>query len=325
MRLRSVDLGRVFLAPLSGVSDSPFRRICKRFGADTVYTEMTSSEGLARGNLRTLNVMRFHASERPVGIQIFGRNHERMAAAARLAEEKGADFIDLNMSCPARKIVAKGVGCALLREPRTIGRIAEAVVAATSLPVTAKIRIGWDEGSMNGVEVAGILEAAGIAAICVHGRTWRQGFAGRSSWPHVAAVKRSVGVPVILSGDVTTPAAASSAFDVTGCDAVMVGRAVFGRPWIFEAIHSHFGGGSYVDPGPDRIGRVILDHLDLAIGDYGERAAVVRFRKHLLWYTRGMAGVVALRPAMSTVSSRLDVVGVLSRLAERAGPVEGGL
>lgn len=311
MKLRSIELGRIFLAPLSGVADSPFRRICKRFGADTVYSEMVSCEGLARGNQRTRDVIRFHHEERPIGIQIFGTEATRMAEAAVLVSEAKPDFVDINMSCPARKIVSRGAGCALMREPRKACGIAAAVVRSTDLPVTAKIRIGWDEQTMNAVELARALEDVGVAAISVHGRTFKQGFKDGSSWSEVARVKAGTGIPVILSGDVTAPVDALKAFSETGCDAVMIGRGSYGRPWIFEAIHTYFEGRTYTPPAPGQIVETALSHLDMSIAKFGEQLAVVRFRKHLLWYTKGVPGVVALRPAMSTVKARQEVRDIL--------------
>lgn len=329
-----VELGTVLLAPLSGISDSPFRRICKRFGADAVYSEMVSSEGLTRGNRRTREIYRFSEEERPIGIQIVGRDPGRMAESARIVAEAGPDLVDLNLACPARKIVSRGSGCALMREPGRIARIARAVVDATALPVTGKIRIGWDEAAINALEVARTLEDAGVAAVTVHGRTWKQGFKGTSSWNEVARVKRGIGIPVVLSGDVTSPEAAERALEITGCDAIMVGRGVYGRPWIFREIHDYLGGGGsgssgghpgdgvstgriYRSAGPDEVRRTILDHLDLSIAEYGEETAVIRFRKHLLWYTKRMHGVVALRPVMSRIATRLEVTKLLDEIFGR--------
>ena len=314
MKLASVEMGRIFLAPLSGVADSPFRRICKRFGADTVYSEMVSSEGLSRENERTLEVLRFTEEERPIGIQLFGRSAARMASSARIVERMGPDLIDMNFACPVRRIVSRGTGCALMLEPETISRIASAVVGATDLPVTAKIRIGWDDKNINALEIARILEDAGVAAVAVHGRTCKQGFKGRSSWSEVARVKQGVRIPVILSGDVTSPEMGEQALRETGCDAIMIGRGAYGRPWIFAAVHACLKGEEFSAPGFEDVRRVILEHLDLAIAALGEHLAVVRFRKHLLWYTKGMPGVVALRPAVSRVAGRREVETLLDRL-----------
>jgi tRNA-dihydrouridine synthase B len=316
MELNSLEMGRIFLAPLAGISDSAFRTICKRFGADTVYTEMVSSEGLSRENERSVELLKFGDEERPIGIQLFGRDPHRMAASARQLESLRPDLIDINFACPSRRIVNRGGGCALMREPELVGRIASAVAEATDLPVTAKIRIGWDDDSINAEEIVRVLEGAGVKAVAVHGRTYRQGFKGVSSWEEVARVKRNAGIPVILSGDVTSPELAERAFEETGCDAIMIGRGVYGRPWIFSAIRAHFNGEPFTPPGFDRLRRVILDHVDLAIANLGEDTAVMRFRKHLLWYTKGLPGVVALRPEVSRLWTRQAVVEMLDRLQE---------
>jgi nifR3 family TIM-barrel protein len=323
MRLGSVELGRLFLAPLSGVADSPFRRICKRFGAETVYSEMVSAEGLIRSNRRSRDLLRFTRDERPIGIQIFGRDPARMAAAAEVAQELGPDLIDINLACPARRIVSRGEGSALLRDPPLVGRIARAVVDAVSLPVTAKIRIGWDEQAINCAEIADILEDSGVVAVAVHGRTWRQGFRGRSSWKRVAGIKRVVRIPVILSGDVTGPEAAEAAFSETGCDAVMLGRGIFGRPWLFRSVGAHLSGTPCGAPSGGEMAKTIVDHLDMAIDHLGEKTATVRFRKHLLWYTKGLRGVVALRPAMSHVATRQEVVRLVEGIFPDGGSVGG--
>ncbi len=314
MKLNSTELGKVFLAPLSGVADSPFRRICKRLGAETVYSEMVSCEGLTRQNRLSFEILRFHEEEHPIGIQIFGNDPGRMAEAARIVEATHADFIDLNMACPTRKIVAHGAGCALMLQPETARAIAKAVVRATSLPVTAKLRLGWDEDNINVIEFARMLEDVGIKALGIHGRTRKQGFKGRAAWERIAEVKANVSIPVILSGDVREASDVASAFEKTGCDAVMVARGVYGRPWIFRAIHRHLEGKPFNEPAPEQIYKIILDHLDMAIEHYGQSLAAIRFRKHLLWYTRAMPGVVALRPMMSRVRTRTDVVSLLEKI-----------
>jgi tRNA-dihydrouridine synthase B len=237
-----------------------------------------------------------------------------MADAAAIVAASGPDFIDLNFSCPARKIVARGAGCALMRDPAKAWGIARAVVAATDLPVTAKIRLGWDDDDLNAAELAGRLENAGVKAVAVHGRTWKQGFRERASWDGVVEVKRAVGIPVILSGDIFTPEDAVRAFDETGCDAIMVARGVYGRPWIFRSIRNRLAGGVEGEPVGDEKRDVVLRHLDLVIERYGERIGAVRFRKHLLWYTKGVRGVVAWRQAMSHVESRQEIAEILSRL-----------
>jgi tRNA-dihydrouridine synthase B len=310
--------GKVLLAPLSGVSDSPFRRICRGFGADGVYTEMISSEGLTRKNRRSAELARFTPEEKPIGVQIFGKNPRRMAEAARMIESLGPDLIDINFCCPARRIVSKGAGGALLRQPDLMGEVVRAVVKATRLPVTAKIRIGWDYDDINAVTTVPIIEDAGAAAVAVHGRTVRQGFHGKSDWSRVEEAKKSVGIPVILTGDVMSPEDAGAALEATGCDAVMIGRGSFGRPWIFSQIRDLRGSGTYTEFPPGKMAQVALDHLDLMTQELGERMAVLRFRKHLLWYTKGLYGVVALRLQMSHLHTRSEVAALLDELVGEA-------
>lgn len=305
--------GRILLAPLSGVSDSPFRRIAKSFGADCVYSEMISSEGLTRKNARSVDLAGFTEEERPIGIQLFGKRPARMADAARIIEEVGPDLIDINLCCPARRVVSKGGGAALLKDPPLVTEIIRAVVGATSLPVTVKIRIGWDEDQLNALEVTRIAEGEGAVAIGVHGRTAKQGFRGWSDWDRVAEVKDHARIPVILTGDIMAPEDVSIGFEATGCDAVMVARGSFGRPWIFGQAREYLETGAYTEFPIEGIAGVALRHLDLMIEIFGEKMGVLRFRKHLLWYTKGLYGVVALRRRMSHLSTRTEVAALLDR------------
>jgi tRNA-dihydrouridine synthase B len=306
--------GKILLAPLSGISDSPFRRICKGFGADGVYTEMISSEGLTRKNMRSAELAGFTEGERPIGIQIFGKRPERMAEAARMVEDLKPDIIDINACCPARRVVSKGGGAALHRTPDLLREIISAVVGATSLPVSVKIRSGWDDDSINAVPIARMAEDSGAAAIAVHGRTAWQGFRGVSDWSRVAEVKRAVGIPVILSGDVMRPEDVKRGIDETGCDAVMVARGGFGRPWIFAQAREYMQNGAYAEFPLEKMTEVALRHLDLMIEMFGEKMGVLRFRKHLLWYTKGLYGVVALRAGMSHLNTKAEVGALLNRV-----------
>ncbi len=305
--------GKILLAPLAGVSDSPFRRMCRDFGADAVYTEMVSSEGLTRRNVGSVELTRFDERERPIGIQIFGKRPARMAEAAGILEALEPDILDINACCPARRVVSKGGGAALLKTPDLLREIITEVVRATGLPVSVKIRIGWDEDSINAVDVARMAEDSGAVAVTVHGRTAKQGFRGRSDWSLVAEVKRAVGIPVILTGDVMRPEDVKRGIDATGCDAVMIARGSFGRPWIFEQAREYIERGTYAEFPPEKWVGVALRHLDLMIETFGERMGVLRFRKHLLWYTKGLYRVVALRRHMARLHTRAEVAALLER------------
>ncbi len=314
MRLGSLYLGKVLLAPMAGITDYPFRRICRDYGAHAAYTEMISSEALTRGVARSFELARPYPDDHPIGIQIFGQDPGRMAEAAKIAEDLSADLIDINMACPARKVVSRGAGCALMKDLKKAVKIAEAVVKATRCPVTVKMRLGWDWDDLRSLQLARMLEDAGVMAIAVHARTCLQGFKAKASWEKVAEIKGLVSIPVIISGDIVEPDDAETALCMSKCDAVMVARGARGRPWIFKEIAAYLDGLRYEPPSKDEIKKVILRHLDLNIAIYGESAGVVKFRKHLLWYTKGMRGVVALRPSMAKVSRRFHVVEVIERV-----------
>lgn len=310
MRLGSLDLGRVLLAPMAGITDYPFRKICKEQGADAVYTEMISSEALTRHVARSLELARPFPDDHPIGVQIFGQDIGRMAEAAKIAEDLSADFIDINMACPAPKVVARGAGAALMKDPKKARAIAAAVVKATNLPVTVKMRLGWDWNDLSGLNLASMLEEVGVKAIAVHARTCLQGFKEKACWERVGEIKAKVSVPVIISGDIMQPQDAKVALEVTGCDAVMVARGARGRPWIFKAIASCLEGKQWQPVSQQEMIKLSITHLDLNIAIYGEGLGVVKFRKHLLWYTKGLPGVVALRPCIAKASTRSDVVRI---------------
>ncbi|MFH1501996.1 MAG: tRNA dihydrouridine synthase DusB [Candidatus Eisenbacteria bacterium] len=296
------------LAPLAGYTDSPMRRIARRFGASMVWTEMVSAEGAVRESEATLELLRFDAEERPVVFQVFGARPEPVAGAAVRIERLGPDVIDLNVGCPARKVVKGGSGAALMRTPRLLSEVATALVEAVGVPVTAKIRSGWDERSLNAVEVATVLEEAGVAALTVHPRTRAQGFKGEADWSVIADVKRAVGVPVIGNGDVTEPSDVLRMLDETSCDAVMIGRGAVGNPWIFRrALASLRADG---DPGPPTLAEridVALEHLDLMVAAKGERKGVLEMRKHLVSYLRGAPGVSRLRSELVRMEGHANV------------------
>ncbi len=309
--------GRVLLSPLCGVTDSPFRRLARRHGAAMVFCEMTSSDGLVRKNPKTFELLEYREEERPVGAQLCGSDPVVMADAARMVADLGFDTIDLNYGCPVRKVIARDAGAAMLTDMERLERVTSAVVNAVSLPVTAKIRIGWDQNSTNAPEVAGILERAGVRWIAVHARARSEKFAGRAHWDVIARVKESTSLPVIGNGDVKTPEDAERMVRETGCDGVMVGRGSFGNPWLFGRAQRLLDGG---DAGPEPTPRerieTAVSHLhDLAVkkGDY----ASILMRKHIAWYVRGLYDNSALCREINHAKTPADTEALLWRYLEK--------
>ena len=309
MKLGTLQISRpVFLAPLSGITDSVFRLLAKEHGAALVYTEMISAEGLVRGGARTHRLMDFQEGERPIGVQLFGSQPEAMARAAQLVTKKRPDLIDLNFGCPSQKVVRKNGGAALLKDLALMERIIRAVIGATELPVTVKIRSGWDEGSIVAREVAAMCAAWGVAAITVHPRTRRKGFSGRADWDLIRQVKESVEIPVIGNGDVRTPQDGLRMFGETGCDAVMVGRGSLGNPWLFgQIIALSEGRTQVVSPSLNQRIAVCLRHTQQLVAKKGEFSGLRQMRKHFGWYTKGFSEGARLRRVLVTLERLEDV------------------
>ncbi len=302
----------VILAPMAGVSDLPYRIINKRFGAGLVYSEMVSANGLIRNGKRTLELVRSKAEERPLAVQLFGDDPEVMARAAEIISEY-ADLLDINMGCPVKKVVRSGAGSALLREPALIGRMVAAVRKASPLPLSVKIRSGWDSSSINYLEVGRIIEAEGADAVTLHGRTRAQGFSGHSDWSHLAALKQALGVPVIGSGDIFSVEDALAMKEQSGCDALMIGRGGYGNPWLVRDLVDRLSGlPQRPEPTPQEILQVALDHLDLAIASFAPAKALADMRKHLCWYSRGCSGAASLRSSLNAATDlenlRADII-----------------
>jgi tRNA-dihydrouridine synthase B len=288
------------LAPLAGVSDSPFRRLARRQGAAMVYTEMVSADGLVRGNQATFDYIAFEPEERPIGIQLFGSEPGVMAEATRilndLPEPRRPDLVDINMGCPVRKVVNRCAGAALLNDVPRIERMVSDMVSASRLPVTAKIRLGWDGRSQNVVEVAKALEGAGAAAVAIHARTRAEKFVGHAHWEMIAAARQGVGIPVIGNGDVRTPDDALRMLETTGCDAVMMGRAAFGDPWVFRRVMARWRRGESL-PMPTAEERLEagIRHLAMLVATVGEFIAAKEMRKHVAWYIKGLPNSAKVR------------------------------
>lgn len=297
------------LAPMAGVSDRAYRELCIRFGAAYCVSEMVSSKALSFNSKKSEELMEISDLERPCGIQIFGDDPKCMADAAKHALENKPDIIDINMGCPAPKISSNGSGSALMKNPRLCGEIVKAVTAVTDIPVTVKIRKGWDDDSVNAVEVAKICESAGAAAITVHGRTRQQYYKPPVDYDIIRAVRESVSVPVIANGDIDSAKRAKEVMDITGCDLVMVGRATLGNPWIFSQINAYLENPNVKIHTPDleeRLG-VMIEHIGKMVEYKGEHMAMLQARKLVVGYFKGMKGAAALRNEAGKIKTLDDL------------------
>jgi len=305
MKIGNVELANnLILAPMAGVSDLPFRLLCKEQGAGMVCMEMISAKAITYGNKKTFALMETLPQEHPVSLQLFGNDPDVMAQAARMIEEQPFDILDINMGCPVLKVVGNGEGSALMKDPALAGRIVSAVVSATSRPVTVKIRKGFDDAHVNAVEIAKVCEQAGAAAVAVHGRTREQLYKGEADWEIIRKVKEALPIPVIGNGAVTGPDSAAAMLTKTGCDAVMIGRAAQGNPWIFSQILTARETGTEPEkPSRREISEMILRHLSLQIRYKGESIAVREMRKHIAWYTAGLAHSARLRSEVNAAQN----------------------
>lgn len=297
------------LAPMAGVSDRAYRELCVRFGAAYCASEMVSSKALSFNSKKSEELMEISDLERPCGIQIFGDDPKCMADAAKHALENKPDIIDINMGCPAPKISSNGSGSALMKNPRLCGEIVKAVTAVTDIPVTVKIRKGWDDDNVNAVEVAKICESAGAAAITVHGRTRQQYYKPPVDYDIIKAVRESVSVPVIANGDIDSAERAKAVMDITGCDLVMIGRATLGNPWIFSQINAYLENPNVKIHTPDleeRLG-VMIEHIGKMVEYKGEHMAMLQARKLVVGYFKGMKGAAALRNEAGKIKTLDDL------------------
>ncbi len=314
----------VLLAPMEDVSDIPFRLICKRLGADIMYTEFVNCEGLIRQNEKTHRKMMFLDEERPMAIQIYGGEVSSMEGATKLAEAMSPDFIDINCGCWVKNVAMRGAGAGLLRDLQKMEKIARTVVGATELPVTLKTRLGWDAESIRILEVAKMCEDAGIQALTVHCRTRKQGHRGDVDWSWIGRLKETVSIPIIANGDITTPEHAKYLFHKMGADAVMIGRGAIENPWIFGEIKEYLASGKIPEPAtPVQRIQLCIDHLNLAVEYKGERKGVIEMRKHYSGYLRGMKNVSKVRAELMQWTEREPVVerlyAFMEEQYERAG------
>lgn len=312
MKIGNVEIvGYASLAPMAGVTDRAFRELCVDFGASMVTGEMVSAKGLVYNSEKSRELLILSEKERPAAVQLFGNEPETMAQAARIAMEYSPDIIDINMGCPAPKIAMNGCGSALMKDPQLCGRIVRAVRDAVPVPVTVKIRKGWDKNSVNAVEVAMICEASGANAVTVHGRTREQQYMPSADWDIIKQVKKAVRIPVIGNGDVTSAELAAEMLEQTGCDMVTIGRGALGNPWIFREISMLLGHDRPSMPvsSAERIS-VLLKHVSRMCEYKGEFSAMREARKHAAWYFKGVKGAAALRKRAVELETFEDLISL---------------
>lgn len=303
----------LIVAPMAGVTDRPFRQLCKRMGAGMAVSEMVASNSLLWGSQKTRRRADHEGEADPISVQIAGADPAMMALAAQYNVDQGAQIIDINMGCPAKKICNVMAGSALLQNEALVKRIVEAVVGAVRVPVTLKIRTGWDRSNRNAVRIARLAEDSGIQALAVHGRTRACGYSGDAEYDTISAVKSALRIPVIANGDITTPEKAKHVLEYTGADAVMIGRAAQGRPWIFREIEYFLNTGGHLPlPEVGEIHRVLVAHVHDLYGFYGEHTGVRVARKHISWYTKGLAGSAVFRHSMNLLQTCAEQISAIN-------------
>ncbi len=307
-------INNVFLAPMAGITNLPFRSLVREFGCALAFTEMISANGLVRKTMKSFRYLDSTPKDKPLGVQIFGSDPSVLFEAAQIVTDQGADLVDINMGCPVRKVVKTGAGAALMKDPGQVRLILQAIRKATRLPLTVKIRSGWRHGEMKAFDIAGIAEDCGVNAVILHPRSADQGFGGAADWSVIETLKRRICIPVIGSGDIRSPADACKMITTTGCDGVMVGRGALGNPWIFRDIIS------FIDerkrsslPLPGEREMVIGHHMDMEIDYFGESLGIRNFRKHLLWYTKGLRGGSLFRNTVGSIHDKAELVDAMHR------------
>ena len=312
MKFRDFEVkNEVFLAPMAGVTDLPFRLICKELGCGLLYTEMINAKALCYDDKNTKKMLNILDEEHPVAVQIFGSEPEFMGKAAQILNDYPNEILDINMGCPAPKVVKNGDGSALMRNPKLAGQVLDQVVKNSKKPVTLKIRKGWDDNSVNALEIAKIAENCGICAITIHGRTREQYYSGQADWDIIGEVKSQISIPVIGNGDVTSVEDAIRIKDHTGCDAI---RGAQGNPWIFKRIDHYMKTGQLLDPpSKDEKIDIAIKHMDLAIKEHGEYVAVREMRKHIGWYLKGMKHSARFRDQINHMVTAKEVIDTLNQ------------
>lgn len=318
MKIGNIDIkGKLALGPMAGVTDLPFRILCKEQGVDLLYTEMVSAKGILYQNKNTEALVTVDEREHPIALQLFGSDPQIMGDMAKQIEERNFDILDINMGCPVPKIVNNGEGSALLKNPLLIERIVSSIVKSIKKPVTVKIRKGFYKDECCAVEAAKAAEQGGAAAIAVHGRTREQYYGGRADWEIIKQVKESVKIPVIGNGDIVTPQDAEQMLRYTGCDGIMIARAARGNPWIFKQVKEYLDNGTLIEkPNIDEVIEMILRHAKLQIEWKGEYVGIREMRKHVAWYTAGYPGSSRLRNLVNEVVNLDELVYLLTRYKE---------
>lgn len=302
----------VVAAPMAGISDRPSRLIAREYGCGLVYTEMISAKALTYKNQKTYLLMNMEDEQQPVSMQIFGSEPDVMAEGARIMQAHGAQIIDINMGCPVPKVVNNGEGSSLMRNPELAAEIVETMVKAVDVPITVKFRKGWDDASVNAVDFARRMEAAGVSAIAVHGRTRMQYYSGKADWEIIRQVKEAVQVPIIGNGDLFAPEDGKAMMAQTGCDGIMLGRGALGRPWMYQQTLDYLRTGQYApEPTLEARKEVILHHARLICAEKGEYVAMKELRKHIAWYYKGLPNAARMRDLINTVSTMEELQNLL--------------
>lgn len=318
MKIGNVEIkGYAALAPMAGVADRAMREICVKFGAGFTVGELTSSKGVSMGDKKSFELLCCSDAEKPTASQLFGREPETMAQAAKMAIEFAPDFIDINMGCPAPKVAGNLCGSALMRDIDLAERIVKAVVDAVDIPVTVKMRTGWDSDSINAPELAKRCENAGAKMITVHGRTRKQMYAPGIDYETIAQVKNAVSIPVVANGDITDGKSAKYMYETTGCDYVMVGRTAQGNPFVFKEINAYMSGKSYIPPTLEEKFKVLLNQVELMKKYKNERVAILESRKHTAWYMTGLRGASNIRRMCGEISSVEDIKRIIEFALEQ--------